>query len=114
MNDSHPDYYPKSAKTIYANKTAFSLSQTVRELTGSAHASVVYEALYQHVSWKPDSYGTCYPSIPTLAKMSMLSERTIMRILPLLEQHGVIEIIRSRRPDGVMAVNRYKLLITES
>lgn len=56
-----------------------------------------------------DEKGTCFPGQDELAREAELSERSVRRALKILEHRGFISVIRSRRKDGTLGGNRYKL-----
>jgi DNA-binding transcriptional ArsR family regulator len=63
--------------------------------TASATHKLVLLALAEHA----DEAGHCWPSVPRMARMSGVSERTILRTLPEIEAAGLVDCERrSGRP----------------
>ena len=56
-----------------------------------------------------DDTGTCWPSIPTLARKTCLDPRSVRRILSHLKANGFLRIERRHRRDGSATSNGYRL-----
>ena len=56
-----------------------------------------------------DDAGTCWPSIPTLARKTCLDPRSVQRILNHLKTEGLLRVEPRYRPDGSPTSNGYRL-----
>jgi DNA-binding transcriptional regulator YhcF (GntR family) len=73
----------------------------------AGNEKVVLLALADHA----DENGSCWPSIRRIAEKAFIAERTVRRILILLEQYGFISVITRHDVSGRSAPNRYELLM---
>ena len=55
--------------------------------------------------------GYCWPSIPTLARKTGMSERSVQRILRILEKSGLLKVEARFRGDGSATSNGYYLTL---
>lgn len=70
------------------------LGRLIRDHSSTKAEVAVMEGLLSH-TW--NGKWECYPSIPTIAKRSGLSQRSVMRGVAALEQKGYVEVVRSGR-----------------
>ena len=70
-------------------------------------------ALLMMASMADAESATCYPSYQYLADQCMVSRRTLIRTLQMLEDEGFIDV-RQRNKNGSQTSNLYKLLMCKS
>jgi Helix-turn-helix domain len=58
-----------------------------------------------------DDRGVCWPSHPTLAAKCSLTDRTVRRILVLLQEHKLVVVERRFKATGSQTSNRYRLAV---
>jgi hypothetical protein len=58
-----------------------------------------------------DDQGVCWPSHKTLARKCTLSDRTLRRVLTLLQSQQLLEVASRVRKDGSHASNSYRLAV---
>jgi hypothetical protein len=68
-------------------------------------------ALGHRAQWKdPQWRGWCWPSLKQLAEDTGFSHPTVIKALKRLETGGYVRVVRSRKPDGSPAPNRYYVI----
>lgn len=68
-------------------------------------------ALGHRAQWRdPQWRGWCWPSLNTIAADTGFSNPTVIKALKRLEAGGYIKVVRTRKPDGSQAPNRYYVL----
>jgi hypothetical protein len=70
------------------------------------YATGVYVSLCRHAN--RDQY--CFPSFKLIAEELAISEKSVQRAVVILVEWNIIELIRSKKPDGTWQNNRYILL----
>ena len=70
------------------------------------YATGVYVSLCRHAN--RDQY--CFPSFRLIAEELAVSEKSVQRAVAVLVEWNIIELIRSKKPDGTWQNNRYILL----
>ncbi len=58
-----------------------------------------------------DDRGVCWPSHPTLAAKCSLTDRTVRRILVLLQAHKLVVVEPRFKATGSQTSNRYRLAV---
>jgi DNA-binding MarR family transcriptional regulator len=71
------------------------------------HALAIYLALARFAD---NTTRTCYPSVPTVARLTGMSRPTATKALRTLEKAGLISIKRRRTPSGDPSSHEYTLL----
>ena len=70
------------------------------------HRAVV---VYMYLRDRSNGYGTCWPSIGTIARELRLSRSTVQRALKDLYQAGFLEKQNRRRPNGSLTSNLFTI-----
>jgi len=70
------------------------------------YATGVYVSLCRHAN--RDQY--CFPSFKLIAEELAISEKSVQRAVATLVEWNIIELIRSKKPDGTWQNNIYILL----
>jgi hypothetical protein len=71
-----------------------------------ASCTVVYLSLCRHA----DNYTQqCFPSMKLIAEENGISTRTVVRSISILEEWGIIKVMKSKKDNGTQANNIYTL-----
>lgn len=68
------------------------------------------KTVYMYLKNRANGYGTCFPSIATIARELHLSRSTVKRALEDLEGGGYIRRSPRLRPNGAKSSNYYTLI----
>lgn len=71
-----------------------------------ASCTVVYLSLCRHADNNTQS---CYPSMKLIAEENGISERTVIRAIKILEEWGIVRVVRRKNDKGTQEVNIYTL-----
>ena len=69
--------------------------------------------VYMYLSDRAGIEGQCFPSVPTIARQTKLSEATVHRAIKDLEKGGFLYVTGRQRPNGADSSNLYPLTNAE-
>ena len=69
--------------------------------------------VYMYLSDRSGLEGQCFPSVPTIARQTKLSEATVHRAIKDLEKEGFLYVTGRQRPNGADSSNLYTLTDAE-
>ncbi|WP_236757038.1 helix-turn-helix domain-containing protein [Acutalibacter muris] len=69
--------------------------------------------VYMYLSDRAGKEGQCFPSVPTIARQTKMSEATVHRAIRDLEKGGFLYVTGRQRPNGADSSNLYTLTNAE-
>lgn len=75
--------------------------------SGLPHRAI---AVYMYLADRAGQEDFCFPSVPTIARHTNLSERTVQRAILDLKKGGFLRVQERRRSNGADSSNLYTLM----